>query len=123
VSAAEFEQMKRDLEIEESPRRRTSTLTRRSPAPRAGRGAAPASPASPAEPAPPTTPVPPAQSAPPARPVPPAQPAPNADTADAGSGDGFQRAPDEAENDGMAAPQKPNRPKPKSRNRRHGRRR
>ncbi len=39
-----------------------------------------------------------------------------------GAGNGFQRAPDEAENDGMApqAP-KPNRPAKKSRNKRHGR--
>ncbi|HEY2259802.1 MAG TPA: protein translocase subunit SecD [Solirubrobacteraceae bacterium] len=39
-------------------------------------------------------------------------------------GDGFQRAPDVAENEGVAPSQKPSRPaKPRPRNRRHGRRR
>ena len=88
VSAAEFEQMKRDLALEEDrASRATSTLTRRPP------------------------------SAPPAA----SSPVPAPESEDQG-GNGFQRAPDEAENEGMApqAP-KPGRPAKKGRNKRHGR--
>jgi SecD/SecF fusion protein len=121
VSAAEFEQMKRDLEIEnDEPSRRTSTLTKRlahseeteaetetrAPAPaRRPRRAAPAEQPPAAEPAPPAAPASPSAG----------------DGADVA--DGHQHAPDEAENEGMV----PSTPKPKgagrSRNRRHGRRR
>jgi SecD/SecF fusion protein len=108
VSAAEFEQMKRDLNLEEEqPSRQTSTLTKRpaqTPA-RKPRGQSPA-------------PPPQAAGAPPKA----AGAPPKAEDATAPA-EGFQQAPDEAENDGMAQPQKPARPKPKSRNRRHGRRR
>jgi SecD/SecF fusion protein len=116
VSAAEFEQMKRDLPLEDdragrgtsSPTRRPSTAPRGqtpSRGQRTTRGPAPSR-----GPAPAATPV-----TPPA----PATPAPDAGN---GGGNGFQRAPDEAENDGMTpqAP-KPNRPAKKSRNKRHGR--
>jgi SecD/SecF fusion protein len=100
VSAAEFEQMKRDLDIErETARgRQTSTITRR---------AAP-------KPAP--------------RPAPPAPPQPRSDegngTDGAPGGDGIQHAPDIAENEGMVpAPKPKGASKSRSRGRRHGRRR
>jgi SecD/SecF fusion protein len=104
VSAAEFEQMKRDLEIEpEVPSRQTSTLTKR-------RAKAPERDPSP-------------------------KPAPRADAGRAaGEGDAPvdsaggesapERAPDVAENEGVAPVQRPKRPtKSRPRNRRHGRRR
>jgi SecD/SecF fusion protein len=93
VSAAEFEQMKRDLEIEQtSPTRSSSTrsVTKR-PAHKADTEPTPA-------PAPPKPVV-------------------------KGNGDRFERAPDVAENEGVAPVQKPKPSKPRSRNRRHGRRR
>ena len=103
VSSAEFEQLKRDIADEEAePPRRTSTLTKRlshtSDANVAlGRPEAPAAPPAPR----------------------PSEGRPAAD-----HGDGMQRAPDEAENDGVAQGPKPNRQnKSRSRNRRHGRRR
>ncbi len=128
VSAAEFEEMKRDLEIDEPPRpgHRTSTLTKRlsqaqiedAPAP------APASPRQRARPSP-------------ARRTKPADGAPVREGTDrAGNGapapeapvdrtEGVAPAPapDVAENEGVAptGPKPP--PKPRSRNRRHGRRR
>ena len=104
VSASEFEQMKRDLEIDGEPSRRgTSTLTKRL-AQRPERK----SPAPPAEQRQPdgemTRQVPQPQSPPEDGP-----PAP---------------APDIAENEGVAPVQKPKRPaKSRPRNRRHGRRR
>ncbi len=122
VSAAEFEQMKRDLEIDEQPLagRHTSTLTKRlahstepeAPAPttrrpRADGGRRAASP----QPEPRKAPQP---EAPP--------PSPVADEAD---GAPPAPAPDVAENEGVAPASKP-RPKPRSsrsRTRRHGRRR
>jgi SecD/SecF fusion protein len=141
VSAAEFERLKRDIaEEEQEPSRRTSTLTKRlSHTPGEGSSTRPASPRArpggarpasrPEEPRPggarpasrPEEPRPAgdggAQPATP-RATPPAVPA----DGDEG-GDSFERAPDVAENEGMTAP-KPSRPgKPKSRNRRHGRRR
>jgi SecD/SecF fusion protein len=100
VSAAEFEQMKRDLGLDETERaaRHTSTLTKR------------------------------LAHTPEAKPAPqPAAPAPKADggrTAERApnGGDGFERAPDIAENEGIAPAPKPKPAASKSR-RRHGRRR
>jgi SecD/SecF fusion protein len=105
VSAAEFERMKRDLEIErDASTRHTSTLTKRlsqrperearAPAKPKGNGA-------------------------------PQTPAGNgAPEAPAGDGAPQTPAPDIAENEGMAPVQKPKRTgKARSRNRRHGRRR
>jgi SecD/SecF fusion protein len=101
VSAAEFEQMKRDLEIEQpAPARSASTrsVTKRL-----------------AHTAPAEAPAP-----PPKRAAKPAEPAPDSDD----RGDGVARAPDVAENEGMAPTEKPKpRPKSRQRNRRHGRRR
>jgi SecD/SecF fusion protein len=121
VSAAEFEQMKRDLDIEREPGRHTSTLTKRlahtteseqKPA-RGGKAARPGG-AGPAGPG--GKPRPQKPPAPEARPAGP-PPAPAADKP-------YERAPDEAENDGVSPQQRPDRPaKPRSRNRRHGRRR
>jgi len=90
VSAAEFEQMKRDIAEEEAePSRPTSTLTQRL-----------------------------AHSTP-DQDTPPGELAPEVDAP--GESD-FRHAPDQAENDAMSQP--PERPaKPRSRNRRHGRRR
>jgi len=110
VSVAEFEQMKRDLEIEpELPTRQSSTLTKRlAHRPETGTPA-PAKPAA-------------------APPKPAAQPKPPAASTPAGDGDGdghhAHHAPDIAENEGVAPVQKPKRaPKSRPRNRRHGRRR
>ena len=126
VSSAEFEQMKRDIADEEAEAsRHTSTLTKRLAHSRSGQtppgSAKPAQPRA-AKPAPkpraakpgpkPSAPGP-AESSP--EPV-----------ADSGSGDGdsFQRAPDVAENDGVAKNPKPGGgAKSRSRGRRHGRRR
>ncbi|MGZ4173926.1 MAG: protein translocase subunit SecD [Solirubrobacteraceae bacterium] len=103
VSAAEFEEMKRDLEIERTPPPRpgsTRSVTKRvahKPETEQARRPAPA-----------PTPAP-------QKPVPKA------------GGDGatepVQPAPDVAENDGVSPVQKPKPSKPRSRNRRHGRRR
>jgi SecD/SecF fusion protein len=117
VSAAEFEQMKRDLEIEQEAGAHTSTLTKRlartkpEPAPPPSRrkraGAGPATPA-------PQTPA--------------VQPRSDGDAAPAtpqpdGGTQPFTPAPDVPENEGMApVPPKPKRAS-KPRNRRHGRRR
>jgi SecD/SecF fusion protein len=107
VSAAEFEQMKRDLEVAPpAPARQTSTLTKR-------RAKAPDAP----------------QDQPSPKPKPQPQPQPQADSkADEAPSDGGngapERAPDIAENEGVAPVQRP-KPSGKSRprNRRHGRRR
>jgi SecD/SecF fusion protein len=98
VSAAEFEQMKRDLDPELTGRS-TSTITRRPSRPK---------------PAPPTSPA-----AAPA--APPAAPQPVAPTPDSGAPP--VPAPDQAENDGVSpVPKpKPGASKNRSRNRRHGR--
>jgi SecD/SecF fusion protein len=135
VSAAEFEQMKRDLEIERTePSRHTSTLTKRlahssegagaearsggSGAARgkgrgaAGRGTGGTRPGQ----RPPVEPAKPGD-------APAGEPTTEPPVAADGD-DGFQRAPDIAENDGMSPEPKPARPaKARSRNRRHGRRR
>jgi SecD/SecF fusion protein len=124
VSSAEFEQMKRDIAEEEAePSGHTSTLTQRLAHTRGGDAPAPRKPARPA----------PRKPARPASPQPAAPPqaetkAPAGDTGGNGDSDseseGFERAPDVAENDGVAQTPKTNRPaKPRSRNRRHGRRR
>jgi SecD/SecF fusion protein len=134
VSAAEFEQMKRDLDIERGqPSRHTSTLTRRlaradeedeapaQPRPnraarrRAGRPDGQARPASrPDNQA----------SAAPAAPSAPAAPEPPADQQDGAPAgeEPVTPAPDIAENEGMV-PTPKQKPRSKSRNRRHGRRR
>jgi SecD/SecF fusion protein len=111
VSAAEFEQMKRDLEIERTPPPRTGStrsVTKRmarKPDAEQARRPAPAP-----SPAPGPTPAPQKPAAP---------------TADGdGMTDAVTPAPDVAENDGVAPVQKPKQSsKPRSRNRRHGRRR
>ena len=117
VSAAEFEQMKRDLDIERGlPSRQTSTLTQRLAHRPDTEAPAKPKPKAPAKPKP--------QAAPKPQPAT-AQP----DSEDGGDHVGEERdehfsAPDIAENEGVAPVQKPKQPsKPRSRNRRHGRRR
>ncbi len=124
VSAAEFEQMKRDLDIErEAQTRQTGTLSRR----RAQTAEKPKPARKPATPrnggadearA--------AKTPPPAAKTPPAAAKPASDEAGATSGaaaDGPPApAPDVAENEGMVPVDKP-KPRSKGRNRRHGRRR
>jgi SecD/SecF fusion protein len=134
VSAAEFEQMKRDLEIEEKPRTgRTSRLTRtlaqhaeddETPAPtsgRARRGTSTPLPQKPKTGKKPLPQKPKPQDAPAAESAPESEVPPQATN---GGTDGeHYSAPDVAENDGVVpqAP-KPKRPASKGRNRRHGRR-
>ncbi len=148
VSAAEFEQMKRDIAEEEAePSRRTSTLTKRLAHTAESGGSRPADASQAAGGRPPTagrpgaagrasdrpgaarrgtaakppTAEPPGPADPSAAPPPPA-PAGDSDAVD--PGDGFQRAPDVAENEGVAPTQKPSGAgKSRPRNRRHGRRR
>jgi SecD/SecF fusion protein len=151
VSAAEFEQMKRDLEIEPKPSKsgRTSRLTSRlahtdedelqtepeSPAraklpqrqpkpagstklpqrqPKQSTSGAPSGPA---------RPTPPVPGPPPAKPSDLLEPDDVEDAPVDNGGDEHYSAPDVAENEGMVSAPKPARPaKPRSRNRRHGRR-
>ncbi len=137
VSAAEFAQMKRDLEIESAPGRgRTSTLTQRLAHHEEDEETAAAPPAKPSRPGraaqPPRvegrpTPQPPragGRAAPAPGPAPAPAPAETAADGD-GAGDEHYSAPDVAENEGMVQPP-PGKPKPparsKSRNRKHGRR-
>jgi SecD/SecF fusion protein len=104
VSAAEFEQMKRDLEIERGlPARQTSTLTKRLSH---GSGAGAPSAAKPE----------------PAAAAPSGDGEPRPSAAPAETGDGGLHAPDVPENEGVAPVQKPKRAA-KTRSRRHGRRR
>jgi SecD/SecF fusion protein len=122
VSASEFEQMKRDLDVDREPvGHGASTLTKRQ-ASRPGRQTATrrsdreASGTAPQR-----------QAAPPApkqqTPAPEPQ-APEPQPSQRPSADGPAHAPDIAENEGVAPVQKPKRPtKSRSRNRRHGRRR
>jgi SecD/SecF fusion protein len=136
VSAAEFEQMKRDIAEEERETSRTSTLTKRlahtseteaqasrtqKPRGKAAAGGAAAAGAASSRPGT-------GASRPAASPGPAPQPRDGADGAGNGGPrpDGapgeVERAPDIAENEGVAPAEK--RPaKPRSRNRRHGRRR
>jgi SecD/SecF fusion protein len=111
VSAAEFEEMKRDLDIEQPPTatgRRTSTLTKRLAHEVEPEGPAPARPG-------------PSRSAA-ARPAP-ARPQPGADGGDGADG-APAPAPDIPENEGVAPVPKPKgASKSRQRNRRHGRRR
>jgi SecD/SecF fusion protein len=147
VSSAEFEQMKRDIAEEEAePSRHTSTLTKRlartsdaeTAASRADAETALGRPQSTSKRKPSPAPAPPAPTParpPTATPAPTPTPAPTdggqtqragdgAQSQLAGDGDGFQRAPDEAENEGVAPVPKSSRPaKSRPRNRRHGRRR
>jgi SecD/SecF fusion protein len=120
VSASEFEQMKRELEVEpETPSRQTSTLTKR-------RTQAPPRDAPPkAKPKPAAAPTPTPAPAPAQRKDSETQPAPRPDAAGEGdAGAAPERAPDIAENEGVAPVQRPKRPaKSRPRNRRHGRRR
>jgi SecD/SecF fusion protein len=142
VSAAEFEQMKRDIAEEEAePSRPTSTLTKRlarsresqggsARAPRAGGngGGSAGRSSGPARSGPATPPAAPTPRAPtpPPSPAPPPAPRPSdADLDEPLAGEGFEHAPDQAEDEGIARTPKPDRSSPKSRgrNRRHGRRR
>ncbi len=121
VSSAEFEQMKRDIAEEEAePSRHTSTLTKRTARVQESEPVAPA-----AKPRPSPTVAPPAK--PKTRPAAAPDAVTDGDVAEvppANGDDEFKRAPDEAENDGIAATPKRDRPaKSRSRNRRHGRRR
>ncbi len=134
VSAADFERMKRDLDIERGqPSHHTSTLTKRLaraeedeaavPPNRAARRRAAARPDSRARPASrPDTPASPTPAAP-STPAP-AVPEPTADQHDGApvGEEPVAPAPDIAENEGMVPESKP-KPRSKSRNRRHGRRR
>jgi SecD/SecF fusion protein len=121
VSAAEFEQMKRDLGVEqERPGRHTSTLTRRLAHTQEDAPARPAAekPASRTRPAPEK---PASRSRPAPKSPAPQGPAPAGDAGNGAEGP-VTPAPDIAENDGMVAPSGPKRPaKSRSRNRRHGR--
>jgi SecD/SecF fusion protein len=114
VSAAEFEQMKRDLEIERTAApRSTSTLSKRLSHTEPD-AAAPAQPAK--------APTRPARAKQAPGPKPPAVPEPASDGVT--GADGHTRAPDIAENEGVAPVAKPKASgKSRSRNRRHGRRR
>ncbi len=165
VSAAEFEQMKRDIAEEEAePRRRTSTLTKRLAHAKDDEGSGPRSDRSKRDggngaaggrgtsagggrsgtgragggrsgggrsggsQGRGSAQTPPSPGTPPASPTPPPStppPPPTDAELDAPlAGEGFQHAPDEAENDAIARSPKPDRSaKPRGRNRRHGRRR
>jgi SecD/SecF fusion protein len=130
VSAAEFEQMKRDLGVEEQPlTRQTSTLTKRlahSPDAEAPTSAPASGPRGRAGASSKASRRAPATAAPPPSPAPaPPTPATPASAPTDGEADGAPApAPDVAENEGVAPVQKDKRPaKPRSRNRRHGRRR
>jgi SecD/SecF fusion protein len=115
VSLSEFEQMKRDLGLEdEPPRRRPSRLSERTAhtieeddAPGTTRGIAPSASG------PTLTPTPPVQTPPPSGPL--------ADDSDGAAP--VTPAPDEAENQSVPKPTPPNRPSRSGRNRRHGRKR
>jgi SecD/SecF fusion protein len=122
VSAAEFEQMKRDLEVEPQPLGRgASTLTKRL-AHRPERGAAAPAKRKPVPDGGAQTPQP---RAPQGEGAPTSEPPRDGAPTPAPQGDGPPPpAPDIAENEGVSPVQKPKRPaKPRTRNRRHGRRR
>jgi SecD/SecF fusion protein len=118
VSRAEFEQMKRELELEdeETPTRSSSTLTKRV-AQRPGTETPPRRARTTPARAPRPQPKPDGDGLKPA-----SGPAPQAEAPKTeGDGGAVERAPDIAENEGVAPVQKP-KPRPRSR-RRHGRRR
>jgi SecD/SecF fusion protein len=124
VSSAEFEQMKRDLEIERGqPARQTSTLARRLAHTEDGEDGAPAArPARPPKPPRGKRPAQPRQAPqkPAAQqPAPPAAPEQEPSLEAEGP---VAPAPDIAENEGMV-PREKSKSRPKSKNRRHGRRR
>jgi SecD/SecF fusion protein len=117
VSAAEFEEMKRDIAEEEAEQpRRTSTLTKRLSHTRDSGAGVPTQRAPRPKPAPAPAPAP--------QPEPTVTDVEPAGSGGDGDGDGFQRAPDVAENEGVSPVQKP-KPvaKSRTRSRRHGRRR
>jgi SecD/SecF fusion protein len=142
VSAAEFEQMKRDLEIEERAGRSTSTLTKRlahtpgaepaaKPGPKTragGAGTRPNGPKPAGKPAakPAAKPAGKPAAKPAAKPAEPPRPAEGAAPTDLSPPAPPAPAPDIAENEGMVNVPKP-KPQPRksssARNRRHGRRR
>jgi SecD/SecF fusion protein len=132
VSAAEFEQMKRDLEIEQGqPARRTSTLTKRLAHSEDGQDGAPVAPQRPRPATPGRPPRPPRakragqarQAAPKPEPPPAAPLAAEPDVQPPiEPARPVTPAPDVAENEGMV-PREKRKPQSKSRNRRHGRRR
>ncbi len=132
VSAAEFEQMKRDLDVERgAPSRHTSTLTQRLAHTAETRPAAP-KPASkpapkPAQRAGDGAPDGAADDAPDRAPASAPNRAPDAAPSGSAGGDATPHvsAPDVAENEGVSPVQKPKTPssKARARNRRHGRRR
>jgi SecD/SecF fusion protein len=114
VSASEFEEMKRELGVETGvPTRKTSTLTKSRP--KAPQRNAPARPAPEQEVPDSKAPAPEAEQ----------RPVPQDPVAGEGNGGGgVERAPDVAENEGVAPVQRPKRPaKSRPRSRRHGRRR
>jgi SecD/SecF fusion protein len=138
VSSAEFEQMKRELGIDEEPvTAHTSTLSQRlahsraeaprsqkgAPKPKANRSNASKGSSTPAAGGQPTAPAAASPGPPAAAPQPPARAAeeplpslaPDAEPE-------IVPAPDVPENEGVAPAPKPKRPKARSRNRRHGRR-
>jgi SecD/SecF fusion protein len=123
VSAAEFEQMKRDIAEAEQEASRTSTLTKRlarsrsadAPAPRTQKPRPKGTPARGAEPGPAAAPQPRDGSDGAGNGAPPSD-------GEAGRPDEVRPAPDVPENEGVALnPKRPS--KPRARNRRHGRRR
>jgi len=123
VSASEFEQMKRELDLEPEPvGRRTSTLTR--PSQRAARSARASQPESQRQQAPGRPVSSPEPEAEETAAQPPVAPAPHDGGAQPEPGTGPAHAPDIPENEGVAPVPKPRRQaKSRSRSRRHGRRR
>ena len=133
VSGSEFEQMKRELGVEpEVPGRRSSTLTKSRPQKPKPQTPARQQPQPRQQPKPDEAPKPAEQQQPPK----PQDTAPEPVPADGGGNgadsppdagqqpDTFERAPDVAENEGVAPDQRSKRPgKSRPRNRRHGRRR
>ncbi len=132
VSGAEFEQMKRDLGVERAgPSRRSSTLTK-TPPQKPQQQSKPRPQTKPRhQPKPDDTPKPVEEEQPKPQDAAAEPAAPNGGGNGADSTpepgqppDTFERAPDVAENEGVAPVQPPKRQgKPRSRNRRHGRRR
>jgi SecD/SecF fusion protein len=122
VSSREFEELKRELGIDEEPvARQTSTLSQR--AARTREETPPqARPSRPSRAERQSRPARPERQARPPGPGPQARPPGPEPGAGVGPDGEVTPAPDIPENDGMVPREKPARPKPKSRNRRHGRR-